>query len=92
MAKTVDHLAQDAARALAAGMSYGKWKAMHPHTVEQMPEKEEDIRRCPICGREIPESKHFQRYCSKECAYEAVKIKNREFARKKREKQNEGNA
>ena len=27
-----DNLAKDAAAALAAKMSYGKWKAFHPHT------------------------------------------------------------
>lgn len=30
--KSHDHLTQDAIAAETAGMSYGKWKALHPHT------------------------------------------------------------
>jgi len=30
--KPKDNLALDAMDARAAGMTYGKWKAMHPHT------------------------------------------------------------
>lgn len=50
--KEMDKLAKDAAAALAAGMSYGKWKAMHGNT---MPEKKEEIpdgwKVCPRCGK-----------------------------------------
>ena len=33
-AKPMDNLALDAMDAKAAGMSYGQWKALHPHTKE----------------------------------------------------------
>lgn len=41
--KEMDNLAKDAAAALAAGMSYGKWKAM-----QEQPEVREKKKRRPL--------------------------------------------
>lgn len=86
MAKEMDHLAQDAMRALQAGMSYGKWKAMHPHTGDSPITSVQGyaVRKCAVCGKEMPDEGHFRKYCTPECSYQAVKKKNREYARRKK--------
>lgn len=66
-------------------MSYGKWKALHPHTEVEEPKKEPQ-RRCKICGQEIPN--HRRRgilYCSEECSYQAkLAVQRRHDHKKKR--------
>lgn len=65
----MDRLAMAASAALAAGMSYGKWKALNPNwepPKEKPPEKIKGY--CKCCGTPIPaDSKRFK-YCSDECA------------------------
>lgn len=64
----LDNLAKDAALALAANMSYGRWKAEHPHTnlecVEVKTEKPEKI--CLVCGVELAAGR--RKYCSRKCS------------------------
>lgn len=67
-----DKLAQDAAAALAAGMSYGKWKAMQGEpkkvaTVQGMPE---GWKQCPWCNV-IFKPKVNQKYCDIQCPKQA---------------------
>lgn len=51
----MDNLARDAARALAAGQTYGKWKAEHPKTKDEKIEVEDpNVRSCDVCGKPIP--------------------------------------
>lgn len=84
----MDRLARDSIAAAKAGMTYGKWKALHPNTEEGNigPEK-----LCKICGRVIP-TRHrgsgCQRrlYCSIDCAYEAQVESNRASYHKKKVK------
>lgn len=69
--KEMDKLAKDAAAALAAGMSYGKWKAMQdkPVVVEPKPgELPEGWRICEWCGKPYkPYSRRAQKYCELRC-------------------------
>lgn len=66
-----DNLTRDALAADAAGMSYGKYKAQHPHTGSD-PAPEPDPGRyiitCPNCGKEIVvRTKAKRKYCSEFC-------------------------
>lgn len=74
----MDNLARDSSMAIAAGMSYGKWKALHPHTSGIIPERPKEkekkntkpVRLCRWCGKEIPASAHGGRkYCDADCQY-----------------------
>jgi hypothetical protein len=71
----MDNLSRDAIAAEKAGMSYGQWKAFHPHTD---PDKMPVVRRpkrvvngstatCPVCGRQFEVTKDRSKYCSVEC-------------------------
>ena len=74
--KILDRLTMDSISAEKAGMTYGKWKALHPHTeVDVVPDK--DARLCVVCGCVIPKrtgtsGRQRKLYCSPECAYKAV--------------------
>lgn len=71
--KILDRLTIDSISAEKAGMSYGKWKALHPHTeVDEVPDA--DTRLCKVCGKPIRNMSGGKRrlYCSNECAYEAL--------------------
>ena len=75
--KEMDKLAQDAAAALAAGMSYGKWKAMQdkPVVIEKKKDELEPVKKiCKYCGKPfIPRSYRSQLYCDIYCQQEAKK-------------------
>jgi hypothetical protein len=66
-------------------MSYGKWKALHPHTPEEEPKpvkKSPEVRElvCGYCGGEFITTKlqANKKYCSDECRNRANKRRNRE--------------
>ena len=85
--REMDNLAKDAAAALAAGMSYGKWKAMQDNSVavKKKDEKPEDWKVCPHCGKSFkPRPKSRQIYCEAYCQQQAQAIKRSE---KNRERQ-----
>ena len=75
--KPFDRLTADSIAAEKAGMSYGKWKALHPHTPEPEEKKTAPVRvarelatkKCISCGREFLAVGHSacRRYCSDEC-------------------------
>ena len=83
----MDQLTRDCIAARQAGMSYGKWKALHyvPPVEVETPKQEEqeepevapkEVRVCRICGKPIPpEKRKDTRYCSQECIAEG----NRQF-------------
>lgn len=86
------NLSRDACAALEAGMSYGQYKAMHPHTGTS--EAEEDTQaakqpeakwkqvKCKQCGKEFwrPSGRNNKVYCSEKCRWEAnQQIKNRKY-------------
>ena len=94
--KEMDNLAKDAAAALAAGMSYGKWKAIHGDTKDAQEEEsaQEGWRICQQCGRPFkPKSRRQQKYCDSVCQQDAqyerdrekYRTRNREYQRRKRE-------
>ena len=67
----MDNLARDAARALAAGKTYGKWKAENPNTKDDADEIETEkpeVRHCDVCGEPIPPYSRYRLRCSKECS------------------------
>ena len=65
-----DKLTLDASAATAAGMSYGKWKVLHPETIPEKPKTIShprcDIRECPTCGKQF-QSYTTRKYCNNEC-------------------------
>lgn len=69
--KEMDNLAKDAAAALAAGMSYGYWKAMQdkPVVIEKKEEIPEGWKVCPHCGKEFKPSQKGSKqiYCELGC-------------------------
>ena len=87
----MDRLTMDSIAAVNAGMTYGKWKALHPHTEVENEVLDADVKLCEICGEPILKRNggsggQRRKYCSIECSAEANVIKNREFKRRQRER------
>lgn len=87
--KAPDKLAQDAAAALAAGMSYGKWKAMQdPVKIEKpkLDEVPEGWRKCKRCGEPFKPNKYGrnQIYCDIVCQKSDYREKKRIYMAKRR--------
>ena len=85
----MDRLTMDSIAAQRAGMSYGKWKALHPHTGEEEPEvlKEGPKRLRKCCGKEIPDDRNKQAlYCSEGCKYQKQLEGQRNYRRRYRER------
>lgn len=80
----IDRLTQENATALAAGMSYGKWKAKQylqqieaPAVAEEEKPKYRHV--CEYCGQEFfIKSKRLRKYCTEECRREASNQRERE--------------
>ena len=88
--KKPDKLAQDAAKALAAGLSYGKWRAMQqPVQVEK--ESEKDYKTCPNCGKKFKAGRN-KKFCDAYCRNQAYYDKEMEIQKaryyRKKEQQN----
>ena len=80
----------DSTAANNAGMSYGKWKILHPHTED---ENGQMVKRCRICGAILPSKRgchggHNIAFCSYECSMEGKRIRERRHAQKKRDQMN----
>ena len=72
MAKEPDKLAQDVSKAIAAGMSYGKWKAMQDNPVKVKEGIPEGWLVCQYCGKPFkPKTKRRQFYCEAGCQVQA---------------------
>ena len=88
----MDQLTMDCIAAQKAGMSYGMWKALHPHTRVEPPKPEvapvsEVPRYCLTCGELLSPYDHRNKlYCCPECSYEAKKARGREFYKRKKER------
>lgn len=79
--KEPDKLAQDAAAALAAGMSYGKWKAMqgNPVVIKKPDIVPDGWLVCNYCGKAFkPKTKRKQLYCEPICQAAASRERCRE--------------
>ena len=96
-----DQLAQDAAAALAAGMTYGKWKGLQyersKNKEAQSREKEitEGLCICQHCGKPfLTKGKRKKKYCEDSCSAAEYQKRNREklnaYIREWRETQKEG--
>lgn len=95
--KQMDKLAWENSLALAAGMSYGKWKAMQaPVQIVKKDETPDGWRECEYCGSKF-KARRNQRFCDYYCQERAYHSKNREAINahakmlrdKKKEKRNE---
>ena len=101
----MDRLTRDSIAAQRAGMTYGKWKVLHPHTEEDaVPDeieapgknkaKPREVKLCKICGKPIinfrtkGSGSQKRLYCSRECAYEAIKERERARYHKRGDKAN----
>ena len=71
--REMDNLAKDAAAALAANMSYGKWKAMQGEPVKTEKSIPEGWCICKRCGKPFKPRKYNGRkiYCDVNCQREA---------------------
>ena len=86
----MDKLAQEAAKAKAAGMSYGRWKAMQPvKTTKAVKKIPEGMKECPHCGRLFTphngKHKFCEPYCRIEASFEKRREQKTEWERKKRQ-------
>lgn len=91
--KEMDKLAWENAQALAAGMSYGKWKAMQePVKIVKEKELPEGWCRCAWCNTPFkPKTKRPRKYCESRCQQIAWNSKrparyNAEYQRQYRER------
>ena len=83
-----DQLAEDAAAALALGMSYGKYKALQRENM--LPSNPKPILKveigppCLICGQPVPKGK--RKYCGPACADMAHQLQLSERQKQRRKK------
>lgn len=80
--KKPDKLAIDAGKARAAGMSYGKWKAMQ-EPVKDEKKIPEGSKECPYCGKVFYPSDVRQKYCDAVCCQKANDKRHRERKRER---------
>lgn len=76
--KEPDKLAKDVSKAIAARMSYGKWKATQEIVI---PEKKPigDMGICKYCGKPMDKGRYNNRgYCDFVCKYNAAKDRERQ--------------
>ena len=72
-----DKLIAEAAEAKAAGLSYGKWKALHPKTEPEPEYNPEDWSVCLVCGKTFKKRcKQHKKYCDETCYIKATTRKN----------------
>lgn len=88
--KQMDKLAWENSQALAAGMSYGKWKAMQdPVKIVKKDVVPDGWKVCEYCKKPFkPKTKGKQRFCDLYCREEAYKEKMRKA--KRNEVENDG--
>jgi endogenous inhibitor of DNA gyrase (YacG/DUF329 family) len=87
--KKLDRLTRDAIAAQEAGMSYGNWKAQHPHTPDEDDEEEQAIESdsvvatCEQCGEKFVKFKWqtTRRFCGADCQKKYNSKKRREKER-----------
>lgn len=81
--KPPDRLSIESSKAIAAGMTYGKWKALQSAGLIESTDYEEElvcdtpglVLMCKYCGEEFTcpnkKGKGGRQYCTKECAQKA---------------------
>ena len=67
-----DKLAWEVSQAIAAGMSYGKWKALQPivTTADKLPD---GWKRCEYCRRPFKPTTNAKRFCDSVCQRKSYK-------------------
>ena len=76
--KEMDNLARDAAAARAAGMTYGKWKALQGEQPVPVKELPEGWQVCVFCGKPFkPSTRRKQLYCEAGCQKKAQDAKDK---------------
>lgn len=71
----MDNLSKDALAAVQAGMTYGKWKVLHPHTKPDplavtskgLDYELEKFEVCVVCRKVFRLDGHYRVTCSPEC-------------------------
>lgn len=87
----MDNLARNAMLARQAGMTYGKWKALHYNPDENVPPKEKEVvipegwMVCERCGKPFKPT-HRQRFCDFYCRTEAYKEQTMNMKQKGKQK------
>lgn len=89
----LDRLTRDSIAAEQAGMSYGQYKALHPHTPDEdetPPKPKTDPGRyefvCETCGKVYYKANRArQKYCSYSCSREAARLRYEAQHEKKQE-------
>lgn len=81
----LDRLTRDSIAAEQAGMSYGQYKALHPHTPDEdetppKPKPKTDAGRyeytCTVCGKTFyTNTKKTVKYCGYDCSKEAARLR-----------------
>lgn len=84
--KCPDRLSQDATVAILCGMSYGKYKALHPRTEDlqagkSKEEKPKYERICRGCGKAFQTNKGSRWYCDDLCKRRKENERHRERAK-----------
>lgn len=75
----MDNLANDAINAVRAGMTYGRWKALHPHTIEEADAAVPNgfyEKTCAVCGKHFVAQSWNAKYCSDDCWRGVVNSRN----------------
>ena len=74
-----DKLAQDVSQAIAAGMSYGRWKAMQPiaTTASKLPD---GWRKCEYCRKPF-KGVQGKRFCDVTCQKQSYKERTKQGAK-----------
>lgn len=74
----MDKLSRDAAAARAAGLSYGKWRALQEEKTRGLERQaqepahgQEKRKNCIVCGQPIPAETRRRLYCGEQCAARA---------------------
>ena len=83
----MDNLARNAMLAKQAGMSYGKWKALHPTTPPQTDTEQkipDDWSVCQYCGKAFkPRTNRPQKFCGFYCQRQNHYTENKEKYRER---------
>ena len=79
----MDKLATDAMMARNAGMSYGKWKALHPDEEPYKKPVPKNAVECAWCRTMFFRTNPNQKYCSPECADNARRAANERWAERR---------
>ena len=82
----MDNLARDMLLAKQAGMSYGKWKALHPATMPKKKQTPAEMIPCEHCGK-LFRKRNGKRFCDANCRNDAYYEKERAIQKEYREKQ-----